>query len=240
MELQSTKVISNEFLGDGFFLLKVKNLWGTEISPGQFFQIRPSKGLAPFLSRPFSVFNADIESLWFLIKLVGFGTELLLEKKEDDTIQLLGPLGKGFPERSGVTLVAGGSGLGPLFYYAKRTGNYKRFLWGLKSKPPEGLESLLKGLNTFIVTEDGSKGEKGLVTDFVDDEEDRIIYACGPMPMLRSLKNFKKAQIWVSVETVMACGMGLCFGCSVKKSSDNGYFRACKDGPVFNLRDIKI
>jgi len=240
MELLSTKVISNEFLGAGFFLLEVENLWGESISPGQFFQIRVSKCFSPFLSRPFSVFFADATSLWFLIKVVGIGTELLSEKKRGDQVSLLGPLGKGFPELPNPTLAAGGSGLGPIYFYAKKVGNFKRFLWGLKSRPPEGLVDLLKELNVSVITEDGSEGKKGLITDFINEQEDRIIYACGPLPMLRNLKNFKTSDVWVSIETVMACGMGLCFGCSVKKSYGLGYFRACKDGPVFNLKDIEI
>ncbi len=239
MELKRSKVTSNQVFSDGFFLLKVENVWGNKIFPGQFFQIRVQEAIFPLLSRPFSVLYADKETLWFLIKVVGEGTKVLSQKREGDLISLLGPLGKPFPVRNNVTLIAGGSGLAPLYFYSKSGHKTKKFLWGLKTFPSYELLKTLDPLELSIITEDGTSGKKGLVTDYID-VDDEIIYACGPTPMIKSLNNFKDKEILVSLESVMACGLGLCFGCAVRKSKGEGFFKVCTDGPVFNLRDILI
>ncbi|MEO0198269.1 MAG: dihydroorotate dehydrogenase electron transfer subunit [candidate division WOR-3 bacterium] len=241
MELQRSKVIDKIlFREDGYFLLKVENCFGTKISPGQFFEIRVRNDIEPFLSRPFSVFFSDNQSIWFLVKVVGKGTLILSEVEKGDFLSLIGPLGNSFPDVQEPLLVAGGSGIAPLYFYAARFG-IDTLLWGLKSTPSQGFMKIFEGVNVQIVTEDGSSGLKGLVTDFVDEGHFRTVLACGPAGMLRALKGKVNPDIcYVSIESVMACGLGLCFGCAVKKSDGSGYYRVCKDGPVFRLKDIEL
>jgi dihydroorotate dehydrogenase electron transfer subunit len=237
MELQRSRILENRKFPDGFFLLRVENFCCGTLEPGQFFQIRVAENFEPFLLRPFSIFHADTESLWFLVAIVGKGTEILANKKSGEQVQILGPLGKGFPVFEDVTLVAGGSGIAPLYFYAKRYG-YKRFVWGLRTLPSRDLLDVFNGLDIVIVTEDGSSGFAGVATQYIDAASDKKVFACGPVPMLNSLKEVHGIDCWVSVESAMACGFGICFGCAVKKASSEGYFRVCTEGPVFKLEDL--
>ncbi|MGB9823896.1 MAG: dihydroorotate dehydrogenase electron transfer subunit [Candidatus Hydrothermia bacterium] len=228
------------FSEDGYFLLKLEKLTDIAVKPGQFFEIRVREDFEPFLSRPFSVFFSSGEEIWFLIKIVGKGTRILSELKNGDTLSLLGPLGNGFPEVESPVLVAGGSGIAPLYFYATLRG-FKSFSWGLPSLPSKEFLRLFEGLNIEIFTEDGSSGKKGLVTEGLKIGEGDILFACGPIPMIKALKEkVPHEQSFVSMESVMACGFGICFGCAIKKRNAPGYFRVCKDGPVFRLSDIDI
>lgn len=241
MELRKSKVIDKIlFHEDGYFLLKVENCFGTNISPGQFFEIRVRDDIEPYLSRPFSVLFSDEQCIWFLVKVVGKGTQILSDVKKGDFLSLIGPLGNSFPEVKEPLLVAGGSGIAPIFFYAVRF-KVDTILWGLQSLPSQTLLRTFKGLKVHIVTEDGSSGLKGLVTDFVTEGHNKVVLACGPVGMLRALKGkVNPDACYVSIESVMACGLGLCFGCAVKKSDGSGYYRVCKDGPVFVLKDIEL
>jgi dihydroorotate dehydrogenase electron transfer subunit len=136
--------------------------------------------------------------------------------------------------------VAGGSGIAPLFFYATLKG-FKSFLWGLDSLPSKEFLRLFEGLKIEIFTEDGSSGKKGFVTEGVEISEEDTVFACGPIPMIKALKEkVPPEKSFVSVESVMACGFGICFGCAIKKRNAPGYFRVCKDGPIFKLSDIEI
>ncbi|HOK23005.1 MAG TPA: dihydroorotate dehydrogenase electron transfer subunit [Candidatus Hydrothermia bacterium] len=239
MELLRSSILENKKFDDRYFLLKVENKWGSYLKPGQFFQIRVKDGIEPFLSRPFSIFNVDNQSVWFLILLVGKGTTLLSQKQPGELLDMLGPLGNSFPEFEDATLVAGGSGLAPLYFFAQKS-KFKRFIWGVKVSPPRELCEMIKPFNVTIVTEDGSSGLKGLATEYIDPALDKVVFACGPESMLNVLKKYTSIDSWASVESVMACGFGICFGCAVRKAGGDGFYRVCADGPVFKLEDIEF
>jgi len=240
MELRKSKVVNKQIFSDGYYLLQVENVFAPSVIPGQFFEVKVGKTYDPFLLRPFSVFYVDGDSIFFLIRIVGRGTSILSEVNKGEVLEILGPLGRGFPVLENVVLVAGGSGIAPLYFYAKTFG-FKKFLWGLKSLPSKEFLGLFEGTEITIVTEDGSSGFRGLVTDFVEHEREAHYFACGPIGMIKALRGkVDKNKCFVSLESVMGCGVGLCFGCALKRHASPGYFRVCKDGPVFNLQEIDI
>ena len=224
----------------GVFRFKTENI--PQISrPGQFVMLKLNLHPYPLLARPFSIFHAEERILSLFIKKVGITTNGIFNLHAGESVFIYGPLGNGFPEEFGdkVVLIGGGSGIAPLNFYAKRYG-FKRFLAGFNTRIDDVFSLLPK--NVEIYTEDGSYGRKGLPTDYVEDIGD-FIFACGPLPMLQALKKKmvnKMEKIYVSLESIMGCGTGLCAGCGVKKSGEEGYFRVCLDGPVFPFSRIEI
>lgn len=218
-----------------------------EAQPGQFVNIRVSEGPHPILRRPISIFYADGEDISILIKIVGEGTQLLSEFMERDRLDVIGPIGRPFRiQPSPALLVAGGVGVAPMHFLGRRlieAGHNVLFLYGVRTKKdiPTIVDVVQTMSNLIIVTNDGTLGKRGLVTDFVNEEtiENRAIYACGPEPMLATLQKKlaamgKTAQF--SLESRMACGVGACQGCAV--ATKNGYRRVCVDGPVFDSDEI--
>jgi dihydroorotate dehydrogenase electron transfer subunit len=185
----------------------------------------------------------------FLFTVVGRGTEWLSQRAEGDVLDLFGPLGNGFeiyPSSGKLLLVAGGIGIAPLVALAEQavaSGCSVTLLMGDKTSDRIYPERLLpSGIETVIATEDGSLGNKGMVTDLISEfvaEADQV-FACGPLAMYRrmaelrgGLKN-KSAQ--VLLEVVLGCGVGACLGCSIE--TRYGQKLVCKDGPVFELNDV--
>jgi dihydroorotate dehydrogenase electron transfer subunit len=218
---------------------------------------------APLLRRPFSVHNRlthgdQVDGFELLYKVVGEGTRAMSETAAGDVMDILGPLGNGFSnmkEMQNVFIVAGGIGVASLYYLivdlAKKGAVQPTvFLGGCSAHDilcKEDMEAL--GAEVRITTEDCSLGEKGFVTLLVEKalESDRrpdMIYACGPQAMLKRLGDIAahyNVPCQVSLETVMACGFGVCLGCAVEKADNSGtYFHACTDGPVFDSRTVKI
>ncbi len=219
--------------------------------PGQFVMLRIGTQLDPLLRRPFSIFWQEEETISLLYKVVGKGTHLMAQWQAGQEVNILGPLGQGFTFISGSPqwLVAGGAGIAPLFFLAKQLSQKNisfQLLWGLRYRVAQELIAFLKQHldNLTIYTEDGSLGYQGLVTEGVEhlyqQERPQVIYACGPMPMLRALYAWTKKEnipLQVSLEAHMACGVGACLGCVVETTS--GYKKVCQDGPVFNAEEIK-
>ena len=232
------------------------------IEPGQFFTVRCSDGMNPLIRRPFGVHRIKGKGvLEILYKVVGPATELLSKKKEGDRIDIIGPLGNGFPLRNtpacrqgrqsarrNTILVAGGHGVAPLVELASRLANTVVFM-GAKTEAEAVCERDFQklGAEVHIATEDGSKGHKGLVTDLLKrfllstiDYRLSTIYACGPNAMLKAIAKIaaaKKIKAYGSFEEHLACGVGSCYGCAIE--TKEGYKRVCKDGPVFDLKEIK-
>jgi len=227
------------------------------VEPGQFFTIRCSDGLDPILRRPFGVHRIIKAKgvLEILYKVVGPATELLSRKKAGDKLDIIGPLGNGFPlkltaNRYPLTaiLVAGGHGVAPLLELARRLGNSIIFM-GAKTEAEVVCERDFQklGAEVHIATEDGSTGKKGLVTDLLKKfllsaigHRPSAIYACGPNAMLKAIAKIaaaKKTKAYGSFEEHLACGVGSCYGCAIK--TKEGYKRICKDGPVFDLKEIR-
>jgi dihydroorotate dehydrogenase electron transfer subunit len=236
------------------------------IQPGQFVMLRVSKALSPLLRRPFSICKSypthppqstKRGHIVILYKKVGKGTERMTGWRKGEEVDLIGPLGNGFTlppslASSHVILIGGGVGIASLYPLAKvvksrqlsilvggRTG--EDILW------PYDSGRLKQDL--LIATEDGSLGFKGTVIDLFltlrtdpDREENRYLYACGPMEMLKRLSDLTRSKgltAQASLEARMACGFGACWGCVIKtKDPSAPYQRVCKDGPVFDLKEI--
>jgi len=226
-------------------------------SPGQFVHLRVSQGVDPLLRRPFSIHRVNRKKgeVEILYRVVGRGTEMMREAESGDVLNLMGPLGKGFRLNgsfSRAIVVAGGMGSAPIFFLIDELvalGKHVIFFWGAK-KGNEifDLSSLEKsGVKIKVTTEDGSVGQKGIVTDlveaFIKGQEGEVStegFVCGPQGMLKRVQEMvgETPSNWqVSVEERMACGVGVCMGCAVKMNED-GYSMVCSDGPVFNLKEI--
>lgn len=218
--------------------------------PGQFVHVRCGAGLDPLLRRPLSVHRYDRENgrVELLFARIGRGTALLAQARPGEILDVLGPLGRGFRVEArtrNILLVAGGLGIAPLVALADeaiRREMMVTMIAGSKSAaavPPASLMS--PEVEYVICTEDGSLGEKGLVTECVPHfaEWADQTFACGPREMLRALArlpSLPRKSVQVSLEEHMGCGLGACFGCVVR--TKNGFQRVCRDGPVFDIEDV--
>jgi len=219
-----------------------------QVRPGQFVMINCGKERV--LPRPISVHGMTVhgEAL-LLVNIVGKGTEWLSERVPGDMLNVIGPSGNGFAvsrDAQELLLVAGGMGIAPLAFLAQQMAvtHEVTLLMGAATASLLYPQDRLP-LNIHIVqtTDDGSAGRKGFVTDVMTDYlagADQI-FACGPMPMYKSIESLmvsseKVQSVQVSLEVRMGCGVGACYGCSIK--TRQGMKKVCKDGPVFNLADI--
>jgi len=236
----------------------------TSATPGQFIMLRIADQMDPLLRRPFSIHKLILNhgqpaSIELLYKVVGAGTELLSQLIPGDRINVLGPLGKGFmipDDAQRILIVAGGMGVAPMPFLISHfihkgvdLSSCKLFL-GAKSKADllcrEAFVDL--GISVHTTTDDGSFGDQCLITDPLEIEitlsMPDIICACGPMEMLACVIGIAEKHhisCQVSIETIMACGMGACLGCAVEsRNQPQKYFHACKDGPVFDARLLRI
>lgn len=224
--------------------------------PGQFLMIRDKNwNLNPFLNRPMSIANVDKESNVFELQILvaGKGTHHLSKLTKNSILQVIGPLGNSFsyPESNEkIALVAGGIGIAPLIFFESELKNSKskiEFFYGAANQSELIPVKYLRN-NIRYSTDDGSKGINGFVTEdlknFIKTNDIHKIYACGPNPMLKEVQKIAiKNQIYceLSIETIMACGYGICQGCIVrKKENENEYLLTCVDGPVFNSKSISL
>lgn len=226
--------------------------------PGQFVHIRVSESLDPLLRRPFSVIstNPAAGSFEVLVRVVGRGSQMLAQAQADDEFGVMGPLGNAF-ELTGVdgevVLVAGGVGVAPLIFLASALHepddhHYVRALFGAASE--DDLCCWLEFSGTCdefaAITEDGSVGERGLVTDLLPAQLERgagCVCACGPAAMLAEVARQCQAaavQCFVSMEQRMGCGVGACRGCVIPTLSSGAqrYQRVCTEGPVFDAGTV--
>ncbi len=195
-----------------------------------------------YLRRPISVCDAENGMLTLIYKVVGKGTEILSEKK-NGTLDLLVGLGNGYDlSLSGESplLIGGGAGVPPLYMAAKlltREGRKVRAVLGFNKAEEVFLEKefLALGAETTVVTADGSKGEKGLVTDYLPENYTHF-YACGPEPMLKAVCSATKTDGQLSFEERMGCGFGACMGCSCRTVTGNK--RICREGPVLKKSEL--
>lgn len=211
---------------------------------GQFYMLRAMK-TGILLGRPISIFHAEKTphgvELQFLILVKGKGTQELCALEADDKIQLLGPLGNTFakPEATDkVCIVGGGIGVAPVAGFSENLNPNTYDFFACFKSGSYGLENV-KAKNLIITTDDGSVGTKGMVSAVLTaqklkDEGYSVVYACGPTPMLAYIKSIcqeANVKCWISMEARMACGMGVCLGCTIPTTE--GYKRCCKDGPIF-------
>jgi dihydroorotate dehydrogenase electron transfer subunit len=223
--------------------------------PGQFVMVRC--GGDTTLPRPLSVHRVDGGQLALLFRVVGKGTRWLSRRKKGEALDIFGPLGNGFsvnPNSKNLLLVAGGMGIAPLHFLAEvAAGEGKKVTIINGASSREHLlpvsctqKSFDRGLmpaniHTVCATEDGSEGFRGLATDLIPayiNGTDQI-FACGPAAMYRAMAanhdKYKK-PVQLSLEIMMGCGMGVCYGCTIKTKS--GLKQVCKDGPVFDIEEI--
>ena len=250
--IEDFKVIENKRLNKDFFIIELEgNTKIPDLKPGQFIQVRVDGSPETFLRRPISVHDVDYikNTLKILIQIAGKGTETLSKIESGDTLNIIYPLGNSFslPSRGNkILLVGGGCGIAPLLFlgrYLKSNDFVPDILLGFRNKDRIiEFEEYLQIGNVFITTEDGSMGEKGYVTThsiFATHEYDKI-YCCGPDRMMKAIAAYcKKKEIVceVSLENLMACGIGACLCCVV--DTVRGNLCTCIDGPVFNVNDLK-
>ncbi|WP_297678494.1 dihydroorotate dehydrogenase electron transfer subunit [uncultured Bacteroides sp.] len=222
-----------------------------EMLPGQFAEIRVDGSPTTFLRRPISINYVDRQrnEVWFLVQLVGDGTKQLGKVKAGDTINVMLPLGNGFTIPSHpsdkLLLVGGGVGTAPMLYLGEqlaKNGSKPTFLLGAKTdKDLLQLEQFATYGDVYTTTEDGSHGEKGYVIQhsILNSIQFEQIYTCGPKPMMMAVAKYAKSKniaCEVSLENMMACGVGACL-CCVENTAE-GHLCVCKEGPVFNINKL--
>ncbi|MDQ3985247.1 MAG: dihydroorotate dehydrogenase electron transfer subunit [Actinomycetota bacterium] len=258
------EVLSHKKYGDHYHSLTiVAPDIGEKVRPGQFVNVRCGTDRSFILRRPFSIYRVHKRGGWsstieIVFDIRGPGTTYLSSLRTHSSLDLVGPIGRGFAlpkRRAHCLLVGGGIGAAPLFFLAdelRNEGHRVDVILGARSS-----RFLLNAIEVrrlasvyHITTEDGSMGEEGRVTDVLIDTIEKcdteVVYTCGPHPMLAAVSRIcveKKVPVQVAVEELMACGYGVCMSCVMpvrprKKSSgedDNLYYaRSCVEGPVFN------
>ena len=221
-----------------------------DMLPGQFVEVRVDGSTSTFLRRPISINFVDREKneLWLLVATVGDGTKQMAKLQPGDTLNCVLPLGNGFtPAKQGekVLLVGGGVGVAPLLYMGaemKCQGIEPTFLLGARTANDLLMLPVFNMYGrAYVTTEDGSMGEKGFVTNHSILTKERFdrISTCGPTPMMKAVARYARqnnVDCEVSLENLMACGLGACL-CCVEKTTE-GNLCVCKDGPVFNIKKL--
>lgn len=220
-----------------------------EAKPGQFIAMYCEDG-TKLLPRPISICGIDAEkgTLRVVYRIAGEGTRLFSEMKEGDSLEVLGPLGNGFTmKEEKAIIVGGGIGIPPMLELAKQLSCEKTVVLGYRDELflKDEFESYA---DVVVATEDGSCGTKGTVIDAIKEVgvDGKVIYACGPMPMLKALAEYAEAhdmEAQISLEERMACGIGACLGCICKTKKKDHHTnvnnqRICKDGPVFDAKEV--
>ncbi|HEX8948111.1 MAG TPA: dihydroorotate dehydrogenase electron transfer subunit [Dissulfurispiraceae bacterium] len=271
-------ITGNLSLNDHFKLLSLRagpSLAAPE--PGQFYMLQAGHSSDPLLKRPFSILRftppqpplarggseEGYSLLQFLYRVRGKGTSSLSRLREGDNLNLIGPIGNGYPAPDGDFIaVAGGVGIASLFPLLERFRGKGYLFYGARNKDELVMtdEARAVAKEMIIATDDGSEGRKGLITEavreFLNQQSSLPLYTCGPSPMMRELSRIvagKGIECYASLEEHMACGVGACLGCVVKIKEENtppepplskggaggvAYKRVCKEGPVFRIEDI--
>lgn len=248
--VSTAEITANEEVASQIFLLTVAApLIAHTAAPGQFCMIAAmphGQTTDPLLKRPLSIHRVQNDLVSFLYRKIGHGTTLLSQKKAGESLEIIGPLGHGFDLTSAnPVLVGGGMGMAPMLFAAEEMYARKKkavVVLGARNAaelPKCILESFQRASHELhLMTEDGSLGEKGLVTAvfprIIEQKQINSVLACGPWPMLKAVNVLAQESgvfCQVSLEAHMACGIGACLGCAVKAKKD-GYLHVCKDGPV--------
>ena len=252
---QTCQVVSNERDTDLYFRLVVRAPQiAPLVQPGQFVHVRILPLKEALLRRPFSVFQTNGDTLSILYKTIGQGTETLSRMRAGEALSLIGPLGHGFtvPQTGAETplLVAGGYGMAALYLLAQRSPQKGIVFVGGRRQVDILCEEELRALgwDVRVATEDGSRGQKGLVTQPLLTELERRaagrkLFACGPTPMLKAVGQLAaqfNLPAELSLDEHMCCGIGVCLTCVVPVKTASGweYQRTCTEGPVFDSRQV--
>ncbi|MBI3090747.1 MAG: dihydroorotate dehydrogenase electron transfer subunit [Candidatus Tectomicrobia bacterium] len=243
------RVVAHEPLGGKYrrMVLEAPQV-AAHARPGQFIHVDCSQGWVPFWRRPFSLSGRSGDCISFIYAVVGPGTRNLAKRRLAEEVDFLGPLGNGFhlhPTASPLIFVGGGYGVTPFFWLLEQAaGRAVHLIHGARSAS-ELLRAAPNGAQVMYTTDDGSYGERGLVTDALrrrlssPSARQAAVYACGPRPMLRAVALLARefgVPCQVAMEELMACGVGGCFGCAVKVRG--AYRLVCRDGPVFAADEV--
>lgn len=230
-----------------YLVIRCKNL--PAVKAGQFVNLEIPGNKEVYLRRPFSIHDVHKNDLGLLIKIIGKGTAHLATLPIGTTLSILAPLGNGYTliKKGSALLIGGGCGMAPLLLLAKqlkKAGAIPHIILGGRSKQDiVRQKEFAKYGKVLVTTEDGSLGTKGYVTELFKKlamSEYKMIYTCGPEAMLRGLHRYAhehKLSLQVSLESMMACGFGVCL-CCVTQSKTDGHVCVCKDGPVFNAEKL--
>lgn len=250
-----TTVVSQKEIADNIFELWLETELAQDAHPGQFVAVYP-KNAATLLPRPISICEADKEKgrLRLVYRIAGKGTKEFASYRQGDKVDILGILGNGFPleraEGKSVFLMGGGIGIPPILQLSKELHAQKQIILGYRSQDLFLQEDFSQNGTVYIATEDGSVGSRGNVMDAIRENglQADVIMACGPMPMLRAIKQYAAEhgiEAYISLEERMACGVGACLGCvcTTKEVDSHSHVhnaRICTDGPVFKANEVDI
>ena len=254
---ENLTVVSQEEIGKDIFSLWLQTDQMAQYArPGQFLSLYTGNA-GKLLPRPISICEIDKETsrirLVYRVTGKNTGTEAFSKMQPGDKIEALGPLGNGFPleeaEGKKVFLIGGGIGIPPMLETAKQLNAQKTAVLGYRDELFLN-EEFAKYADVYVATEDGSAGTKGNVLNAIQEKalEADVIFACGPTPMLRALKEYAAANnitCWISMEERMACGIGACLACVCKSKEIDAHSRVhnkrvCKDGPVFLSTEVEL
>ena len=254
---ENLTVVSQEEIGKDIFSLWLQTDQMAQYAcPGQFLSLYTGNA-GKLLPRPISICEIDKETsrirLVYRVTGKNTGTEAFSKMQPEDKIEALGPLGNGFPleeaEGKKVFLIGGGIGIPPMLETAKQLNAQKTAVLGYRDELFLN-EEFAKYADVYVATEDGSSGTKGNVLNAIQEKalEADVIFACGPTPMLRALKEYAAANhitCWISMEERMACGIGACLACVCKSKDIDAHSqvhnkRVCKDGPVFLSTEVEL
>ncbi len=262
MKILKGEIISNDKYSDNLYRMEIFSPYiCSNAEPGQFVNIRCSREdiIQPLLKRPFSIFSVEkkfnVFSVLYTVK--GIGTKFMAGLERGDILDFAGPMGSGVNlDESGrnLLLIGGGIGIAPLNFIAKLSAGEKSvfFAAGFKDNSYQKWEKDLIEIKVeySIYTENGSWGEKGMITDFIRDNRGVFkkydIYCCGPKDMLKELQYIYSGEsnrMTAFLEEMMACGIGVCNGCVIKIKKGKrsfSYRKVCKDGPAFDLREVVL
>lgn len=249
---ETAVVYSQEELAPEIYSMWITTEAAKEARPGQFISVYSKDG-SRLLPRPISICEADADEgrLRIVYRIAGVGTKEFSSFESGDSIDIMGPLGNGFPqEGENVFLIGGGIGIPPMLELAKNLNCEKQMVLGYRDENLFLKDEFEAYGEVFVATEDGSMGTKGNVLDAIRENglTADVMYACGPTPMLRALKHYAEEhniRCYISLEEKMACGIGACLACvcqskEVDHHSNVHNKRICKDGPVFLAQEVDL
>jgi len=254
MIIDKYEIIENSQIAAGIWqmVFKSKEIANKYLGAGQFVSVLADDNWEHPIRRPMSIAEVKNDEISIIYKVFGSVTLSLAKLKSNDSINVLGPMGNTFNveyDKYYPILIGGGIGLSPILnlstYLAKMDIN-AAIIIGAKTADEHFLQHN-PNKKMFLTSDDGSKGIKGTVIDalaiVLEDIDNPKIFACGPEQMLRSIQKMleeKSIPAQFSVESYMACGVGICQGCAIPKKQNDGYFLVCKDGPVFEAYEVKF
>ena len=249
---ETAKVVRQQQIDEGIFDMELSFPKGAALAkPGQFIAMY-CNDKSKLLPRPISIcgINKEEGTLRVVYRVAGEGTKEFSEMKEGDTLEVMGPLGNGFAlKEEKAIIIGGGIGIPPMLELAKQLNVEKTVVLGYRTSTflKDEFEAVC---DVKVATEDGSQGAKGTVIDAIEKYgvEGKVIYACGPMPMLKALAVYAEEhgmEAQISLEERMACGIGACLACVCKSKEKDAHSnvnnkRICKDGPVFLSTEVEI